>query len=1155
MLKIYRSNRIEQLIDALASVLQTPVKSLVEPEWIGIHSQGLRSWLAMEMAKRLGIWAHTRVLFPRDLINALLSRVFEEPFAAEDPFQPDRMTWRIMALLAQTDGPNLSDTAGFESLKAYLSSPGQRDAQAGVTYLKRFQLAQKIAALFDQYLIHRPEMILAWENQPAETWDLDAENRWQPLLWRALADAPGSGHLAARVHRLDKRLRSGAVSGKALPERLSLFGIATLPPLYLNVLSAISEFTDIHLFILSPSEKYWSHIRSQRETRRQKGAPNPDPEQIQELHHFEEGNTLLATLGHLGRDFQNMLEDLPYYQEPYDHLYEDPMKTGYDGQPAVENTHGKSVIAVLQSDILNLRQRRVKAETAPLPIDRSDLAVSVHSCHSPLREVEVLFDLLLKLSDSDPTLNPDEIIVMTPDMERYAPFIDAVFGGDGDDAPQIPYSISDRSMRQETAVVDVFLAIINLAQCRVTVQEVLDILSADVVLKRFQLEPQDIETVRRWVTESGIRWGIDRDHRRAVNQPDFNENTWRFGLERLLLGYAMPGDGQTLFQFADQAKHKKAVLPYDEMEGDVTRVLGRFAHFCELLFDIIEKLRQPHTPGEWRDLLRTIPPKMIARTSANEFWHPFIRDTLDEMAAQATDAASSLRLPDEPLPLNIISYLLGDRLAETASSQIFFQGGVTFSGLLSMRGIPFKIVCLMGMDDGRFPRVQPAIGFDLMAQKPKPGDRSVRNDDRYLFLETLLCVREKLIITYCGQDVQTNESIGPSVVVSELLDEIGRSFILNGAGANTDSIHDDLITRHPLQPYSPKYFRKDIPGLFSYSRLNFESARALMETPAVIRPFATPTPEPEPEKVETIRVDDLVYFYSMPARFYLSRQLGIYPGRTSDEIAEREPLQLNTLEMYSMGQTLLEQAVNGCEPDQYFPFMRAKGVLPPGTPGKIAFQKVATAVAPLATAVLEATRGKPLEPAMVDLHFDHLRLYGKIDALWPEYQIRFRFASIKPSDRLALWIKHLALNGLPDSPMRFQSILFGRKKDRYDTLFFNPVTGEDAREMLVDLIRVCQLGQTAPLRFFPSTSYAYTETLLSKATAKIRDTAAKEAKAMAAARNAWRPYKFEGEDADPSVQRIFCGIDPLEEPAADADMDFKHLAVRVFQPMIEHSNP
>ena len=1143
MIKIYRSNRIERLIDALAFVLKKPLKSLTEPELIGIHSRGLRAWLATEMSERLGVWAHVKILFPRDLINALLEIIPKTQIKSNQQQSTIQMTWCIMALLARQDTSNRLDSDGFESLKAYLKTPDQSEAQSRITDLKRFQLAQKIASLFDQYLIHRPEMILEWENQPADTWRVKAENRWQPLLWRALSkistEMLGSDHLAAKVDRLVKMLRSGGVSAGVFPERISLFGIAALPPLYMNVFSALSELTEINLFILSPSEEYWSHIRSQREIIRQLGEYSDDPDLIKKTLHFEEGNFLLATLGHLGRDFQNMLE-MTDYEEPYDDLHEDPMMPQYYAQSS-EDANLKSVITVLQSDILNLRQRRIDTETAPLSIDQQDLSVTVHSCHSPLREAEVLYDLLLNLFDSDPALNPDDVIVMMPDIEPYAPFIDAVFGGDADEPPLIPYSISDRSLRQETAVVDVFLAIINLAQTRVTVQEVLDILSADVVLEKFQLEPQDIETVRQWLSESGIRWGIDRNHRQAVNQPDFNENTWRFGLDRLLLGYAMPGDGQTLFQ----AENERTVLPYDEMEGEVTQVLGRAAHFCELLFDIIRKLSKPHTMQQWRDLLRTILSEMIMRTEDNEFWHKTVRDMLDDMAAQASAAVSSLGLPDEALDLNIINRLLSKLMAKTPSSQGFLQGGVTFCNLLSMRCIPFRIICLMGMNDGRFPRFKPAIGFDLMAQNPKMGDRSLRDDDRYLFLETLLSVREKLIITYCGQDVQTNDTIGPSVVVSELLDEIEQSFILHPAGGDADSIKDYLITKHPLQPYSPKYFRTDIPELFSYSRLNCESAQALIDEAAKLKSFITHSLKPSPEKADTINLDDLIYFFRMPARFFLSHQFGIYLGDTKEEVAEREPFQLNPLEMYPLGQSLLEQAVKGYDPDNFFPLMRAKGALPLGTPGKIAYHKIVNAVDPVATAVLEAISGKPLEPAIVDINFDNIRLYGKIDALWPEYRVQFRFASIKPANRLALWIKHLALNCSPDSLMPTQSILFGKKAKNYDSLVFNAIAEDDAKELLADLIAIYQQGQVEPLRFFPSTSYAYAE--------KICAYPNKEAAAMTAARKAWSPYNFEGEDVDPSVKRVFGKSDPLEERVDNPDMKFKNLAVRVFKTMIQQS--
>ncbi|MGH7291879.1 MAG: exodeoxyribonuclease V subunit gamma, partial [Myxococcota bacterium] len=375
--------------------------------------------------------------------------------------------------------------------------------------------------------------------------------------------------------------------------------------------------------------------------------------------------------------------------------------------------------------------------------------------------------------------------------------------------PRIPNRFADRPVRADNEVAEAFTALLGLLRGRLTAAEVLDVLRRDPVRARFGIAGDDLELVRRWITETGVCWGIDADHRAAHDQPAADQNTWRFGLDRLLLGYAMPGDG--LVQFGD-------ALPYDDLEGGEAVLLGRLADFCDALFTAQATLAAPRSPAGWRDELGRLLERLVARSPATAHQHELIRAGLATLAARAEAAGFA-----ELLRLETVQAQLDDELQRGATAHGFLSGGVTICELLPMRSIPFKLVCLLGMNDDAFPRQGRPLGFDRIAAQPRPGDRSVRDDDRYLFLEALLAARQQLVISYVGQRITDNQPLPPSVVVQELLDTIERTFV----APDGQTVAARIVVTHPLQPFSPRYFRGAEDRLFSYSNAYRAGAAAL----------------------------------------------------------------------------------------------------------------------------------------------------------------------------------------------------------------------------------------------------------------------------------------------------------------------------------------
>jgi exodeoxyribonuclease V gamma subunit len=741
LIHLHRSNRTEVLVEELATILKRDPLSPMEQEWVVVQGPGMQRWLSIELSKRLGVWANARFPFPRHLIDTAMRGVLDYREAAESALQPGPLLWAVAQELS-----GLQKRSEFAEIRNYLrgSGKGRGSGDKEERERKLFQLADRVAHVFDRYTIYRPQLLSEWEAGEGKG--------WQPSLWRALTENYDPHHPGAMLSRFlgEVGRDTGPISG--IPRRVCLFGISSLPPVYMRVLSALAARVELHLFVLSPSRQYWADLR-----RRGRNA---------EL--LDEGNSLLASLGRLSGDFQQVLEDNAEYQESERDLYRLP--------------EGESMLATLQADILDLRSRRLRrpdeveeSKPLPLPIAEADQSISFHSCHSPMREVEVLHDQITGFLEADKSLEARDIVVMTPDIEIYAPLIDAVFASDKRDRPRIPYRIADRSDRSSYPVLQAFSQILETLGGRMTATDVLDLLALDVVSSRFGLFEEDLVRVRDWVRESGVRWGVDAEHRDSVNQPEIEENTWRFGLDRLLLGYAMEGEGRDLYG---------GVLPFDAMEGNDTQVLGRFLDFASALFRFRELFARPTSLENWSAELSGLLETLVHANESNLVEHRLVRDTIEGLLSDAQRVDF-----DQALSFKTVSDLLQQSWQESEAARGFLSGGVTFCQLMPMRSIPFRVVCVLGMSDGAFPRSVHPLGFDRMAAEPLTGDRTPRDDDRYLFLEAILAARDTLLISYVGRSIHNNADIPPSVLVGELMDVLGESF--------TSSLQSRLLWKEP----------------------------------------------------------------------------------------------------------------------------------------------------------------------------------------------------------------------------------------------------------------------------------------------------------------------------------------------------------------------
>ena len=1107
-LKYHASNRLENLVQELAQVVSQPLSSPLAGEIILVQSRGMGRWVSLQLAEITGICMNCQFPFPRAFIAGILKEYFPEG-DLDQQFSAEAMAWTINSLL-----PALVNRESFAIVRNYLQDDDG---------LKRFQLSQKIANLFDQYLLYRPEMILAWEQrQPHE---LPAGQEWQPELWRALVGNTPSMHLARIGAELEERLATVPESFE-LPQRISIFGISSLPPLYLRVIFGLAQHCEVNLFEVNPSQEYFGDDITPK-LRAKLGLSQDDPS--------PSGNPLLTSLGRLNRDSIEVRLELDE-------------RSGFivEEQPAQFVSPSEDVLLhQLQEDLLNARV----SQNSQDPLVGNDASLRLHSCHSPMRELEVLYDQLLERFAADPTLKPRDILVMTPKIDEYSPFIEAVFGFPEAPERKIPFSIADRRPSSSSPVIESFLALLALPGGRFTAPEILAILDREPVRQRFGFTEEEIELFRKWITGANIRWGIDGAHRAELNLPGLEANTWRAGIQRLLLGFAMAGQNTTLFE---------SILPYDQIEGSSGEILGRFITAVEALIEVATALPGERPLSQWPGQFE----ELLARFFPTDSLQP-IRVALEKLRQTAR------WLDQDPLvDFHVIRYYLAQLLDQSEQRGGFLTGAVTFCALQPMRSIPARVIALIGMGDQSFPRPAAVQGFDLMAAKRKCGDRCPREDDRYTFLEALNSARDLLYISYVGRSIVHNTEIPPSVLVSELCDYLDHAF----AFPEGKTARQFLTTHHRLHAFSPRYFDGIHPSLFSYSEANARAAgnaNANQEPADFFRgEIASPSPE-----MRIVNLRSLIRFFDNPCRYFLQNRLGMRMEQDEELFLETEPFAFEAA--YFLKQELVANGLArrpfGTEQ------LAARGLLPLGEVGKAGFQtlkKEADAFREKVEQELESA--EPLEPLLVDLALGPFRLTGEIDGLFGNRgssangqlgsignaenpkgdadrganpfqnsqnsqnsqgsvrKLQYRCAKRKAKDLLRAWITHLALCSCEpaDSGQHCQTILIDTEK----VTEFGPT--EDPRVALSALLEIYWQGLHRPLAFFPVSAAAYTEALLKGESPEG---------ALNKARQKWNGSAFakgeKPEKEDPYHAFCFGEGDPLTE-------EFESLAEGIFTPIL-----
>ncbi len=1088
MLHLHRSERADGLVAGLGEVLARPLGDVLAREVVAVPTRGIERWLTQQLSTRLGtevgrddgVCANVDFPFPGALVtqvSAAASGVDPE----HDPWRPERAVWPLLEVVdAHLGAPWLA------GLSAHLAaSPEGGDG-------RRFATVRHLADLFDRYGVHRPEMVQAWARGERAG---AGRAGWQVELWCRLRAHLGVPSPAERLAEALERLRRQPELVD-LPERLSLFGLTALPAGHVEVLGALAAGRQVHLFMLHPSPALWDRVGATPVRRRLRRAADPTPELV--------ANPLLGSWGRDAREMQLVLQASGHVDRQ-DHRPVPP-------PPAT---------------LLGALQEAVRAdrgpESAPRPMAPGDRSVQVHSCHGRARQVEVLRDCLLHLLADDPSLEPRDVVVLCPDIEAYAPLIHAVFGGSDPEDPGVSAEgagsglrvrLADRSLRQANPVLGVLAHLLTLATARVTASQVLDLAGREPVRRRFDLDDDDLGRLQQWVVGAGVRWGLDKEHRRPFGLGELEANTWRAGLDRVLLGVAMDEADERLFA---------GVLPYEGVDSADIDLLGRFAELVDRLAWVVDAMAGARPLAEWVGVLAESARRLTA-TAEHEAWQDLaLARLLDELAEEASGPGGP-----SPAPLGVgdVRALVEDRLRGRPSRASFRTGHLTVCTLVPMRSVPHRVVCLLGLDDGAFPRPTERDGDDLIAADPEVGDRDGRSEDRQLLLDALLAAQDHLVVTYGGRDERTNLARSPAVPVGELLDVIDRT----ACGATGGPAREQVLVAHPLQAFDARNFEPGglgHPGPWSFDRVQLDGARA-RRRPRPAAPGFLDGPLPEAD-LPVVELGLLARFVRHPAATFLAQRLGIRPTGRIERVEDAIPMDLDGLAAWELGERLVHDAIVGVPPERSAAAERARGALPPGAlSGRVLDTALHEAAAIVEVAGI-AGSGRSADVS-VELA-DGTRVIGTVAGLRDDRVVRTAFSRLGAPQRLVAWVDLLAL-GAARPDVAWRAVTVGRRRvggppsaevswselgPLGDSVAERRRRALEGLEVLVDLLR---RGLREPLPLYCRTSAAWAQ--------------GSPARRARMAEEQWQStYAIAKEDRDPAHQLVLAGAVGFERLLVD----------------------
>lgn len=985
MIFIFRSNSLKKLAEKLGRELNdNQLNDPFRTREVIVPNKETSRWLKLRLSDQTGILANVSFLLPAEWQYKQVRKLYPM-LPTVLPSDPGPLTWAIFEILMDE-----TLTAMYPRAHRYLQAqPDKMKEKAAI------QLAGKIASVYDQYLTYRPEMILNWQQKkPIQ----NPDEKWQAKLWNNLEERRhvreqdnGFPNKAELIKETSDALRMGEISPD---QKILFFNTGLIPMPVLNTAERAAAHKDLLIFQTALSKDTAA----------------------------EDDNELMMAFGEEAKGIELMLNRL---------------------EAEVENdfevSGGSSLLDLIQDSIVKNKSFLDKEGTTGIQENGS---IEVHSCHSPMREIEVLFQFILRLLERDEDLHPDDILVVTPSIESYKPFIHAVFNSAQKDLPYVPYHV-DFNRSAEQGISGPFLQLLEIVDSRFHFNDVMDLFLEPSVRESFDISGFDARRIKNWMKENNVIWGLDSNHRQQQDQPGEHTQTWHAAMERGWKGI--------LFGEQNDPYDDSSALYFHQIRGqDRQEAWSGFSGYLSSLKMFNQLIRENRQPVAWCELIEKQADLFFSENMGSDEQKNPVRSALDQIRDETLAAGMKKKIP-----FTLFRSQLRKILDQQSAASAIFTRGVTFSSMVPVRSIPAKVVALIGLNEADFPRKPNKIDFDLMAQNPWPTDRNPKNQDRSLFLESILAAQNVHYCSYIGRSKMDNEIIPPSPIISEWLHHLA---------SLTSKKAEDLIVEEPLHGFSPENFRSNR----SFSETAYKTARSILKNQRSDDGLFCRSELPHNGDMENLRLSSLLNYMQNPAKAFLKERF--QPSLNDTEEMKNE-FELNALERHLTFEYIFGWRLHDKSEREIISLFRKAGVVPAGWQG----EQEAGELIKAADAAIEAARTKNYLPEQIVLEIDHTigdhNLSGTITTYSAECFLDISPSGARGNNLLKSWIKHLVLQVSDLLPNKESLVLCDLKKGLPVWYRFSPAGKPEAE--LSKLITIYKTGLIRPALFFPNASYEF----------------------------------------------------------------------------------
>ncbi|MEQ9310462.1 MAG: exodeoxyribonuclease V subunit gamma [Balneolaceae bacterium] len=834
-----------------------------------------------------------------------------------------------------------------------------------------FQWSGQIADVFDLYQVFRPELLDQWERSCTTT--ADSTEIWQMKLWNELnliwdKEYPNIANRKSAFYSLKELTTNERFEIEKYPEAIFVFGLSTTSSPFLDLITSFANNLDIHFFDISLNSKQSSNSIK-----------------------FIEWQSPKAESDHLLKEFLSQ-KNTPYHFEN------------------LEKEKCNSILVKISNDSLESNQ-----------------AIEIHSCHNPKREVEILKDHLLTTFDNQKDLNPEDVLIMVPEMDNYASVIESVFMGEENEL-HIPISTPSRNMNQNYNEVISFLELIS---SRYKIDEVLDFLEIDTIRNRFELSEDDVFTLKKWFIENRIHWGLElSDSMYSLEK----------AVSNFMLGFAIePNDFETY----------KGFIPSNGINtSDHGELVAKFSSFLQMLKPIKKAMTKSKSLKQW---LIDIKKWIFELFQFNERSLSGLITLFDRLI-EYTNFIDT----DSKVEFSLIKPWFIGQLSENIASSSGFGHGVVLSSYIPYRSIPFKKVCILGLNEGVFPRSATRPSFDLIYTYPKKGDRIMKEDDKLLFIELLGSTSESLFISYLGQDQHSENVKLPSMLVQKMMDE------LEGLKKKEHKLHG-FDYSYFISPDSYSNKRRELgENILSDNK---KESLFINENIPIVKNY----------DLESIELNELIKFFIHPCKYLINNRLMISEGFEITEPANREVFNISALDKYNLDQLILEGQESKVDLENIKEYSILAGFSPQGIPGEQSFKEEFEDISNLLTLAKHFINEKESKGEL-NIPLDGIKVVGSFNNVYGSKSVFIKAAKLKAKDFISSWIKYLVLSTSIEKID--EMIIIGR--DSYDRNQVYTFSGfEQSKEMLSKLINwfIHANEKKSYGAFFPESSKAFVEAI------------------------------------------------------------------------------